>query len=160
MVPKEKQQEQTSMNLWLLPKQPLLLTGIMKEQYQGGTNNNNCVTTALIGKTTLALPTIITKSNTIKEGDNPRTIVLKHQESHGEGGKGPKCYFYCQQEHAAKLVGRDHNAKSDVRDTICTEADMKIVKSKADMKNCNLTPQTCSMRSDKCIFVLSKFADF
>ena len=100
------------------------MTGIAKEQYRGGKNNNNRVATAWIGKTALDLPIIVIIGNTIKEGDDPITMVFKRQESNGEGGKGPKCSFYCQQEHDAKLVGKDHNAKSDVGGIVCTEADI------------------------------------
>ena len=70
----------------------------------------------------------------MKEGDDPRTMVFKRQESNGEGEKNHKYSFYYQQEHAAKSVDRDHEAKSDVGDTICTEEDMKVVNKKGDMR--------------------------
>ena len=88
------------------------LTGVMnKEQYRVGKDNNNRIINASMGKTVVAIPPTLTKINIVEKGDDPLTMVLNRQESNGEGGKGPKHSFYCQQEHAAKLVGNVYKPK-------------------------------------------------
>ena len=122
-------------------------------------NKNNHVTTVWIGKIALAIPTIVTTNNTMKQGENPLARILKCKGSNGKGEKDLKRSFNYQQEHAVKLVGRNHNVQSDVEDTICTEADMQIVNNTQDMKYYNLTPQTCSLRSANCILLSEKSLD-
>ena len=91
----------------------------------------------------------------MKEGEDPRTIILELDENKGEGEKGHQKSFYCIQEHDPKSVSNYDNPKEN---TICTEVEMKVVDKKGYMKYYNLTRQTCSVKSKNCIFIAGNFS--
>ena len=87
-------------------------------------------------------------------------MILNRRESNGEGRTGPKKSFYCQQEHSANSVGNGNNTTNDGGDTICTGDDMKVLPKKCYLSFYKLTHQTCSEKSENCIFVTGKYSDY
>ena len=110
--------------------------------------------------TAVAITTTLKKNNLAETIDDPLSMFLNRRESNGEGRTGPKKSFYCQQEHSAKSVGNFHQAKHDVGDTICTGDNMKVINNKGDLSYYKLTHQTCSKKSENCIFVTGKYTDY
>ena len=87
----------------------------------------------------------------LKEGDDPLSVILGNDESKGKRKKGSHNSYFCNKKHNPKMVG-DENSK------IFTSVDMKEVVSKGFMKSYNLTHQTCSVKSKKCIFVSGEYS--
>ena len=78
-------------------------------------------------------------------------MILGHSESPGGREKGPSHSFFCPQKlHKPKKIGDGHS-------TICTADDMLVVTNKSYMKSYKLTHQTCSVKSEKCIFLMDKY---
>ncbi len=89
-----------------------------------------------------------------KQGEDPRSMILQHSESSGGREKGQSHSFFCpQKQHKPKKIGDGHS-------TICTADDMLVVNNKSDMKFYNLTHQTCSEKSEKCIFTMDKYSRY
>ena len=78
-------------------------------------------------------------------------MILGNGESSGGREKGLPHSFFCTQTHNPKKVG-------DGNSTICTAIDMKEVDSLSYMKSYNLTDQTCSVKSEKCIFLMDQYS--
>ena len=87
----------------------------------------------------------------LKEGEDPESMFLKDEESQVVGKRGLQNSFFCTQKHNSKTVG-------DENSTICTAVDMKEVDSKSYMMGYNLTHQTCSVKSEKCIFLMDQYS--
>ena len=87
----------------------------------------------------------------LKEGEDPVSMFLGNDESQGGREKGLQNSFFCTQKHNPKTVG-------DENSTICTAVNMKEVDSKRYLKCYNLTHQTCSVKSKKCIFVSGEYS--
>ena len=87
----------------------------------------------------------------LKEGEDPESMFLKDEESQVVGKRGLQNSFFCTQKHNSKTVG-------DENSTICTAVDMKEVDSKRYLKCYNLTHQTCSVKSKKCIFLMDQYS--
>ena len=89
-----------------------------------------------------------------KQGEDPISMILGHSESPGGREKGPSHSFFChQKQHKPKTIGDGHS-------TICTADDMKVVDQIAYMKSYKLTHQTCSVKSEKCIFKMDKYSGY
>ena len=78
-------------------------------------------------------------------------MILGNGESPGRREKGFPHSFFCTQKHNPKKVG-------DGNSTICTAIDMKEVDSKSCMNSYKLTHQTCSVKSEKCIFLMDQYS--
>ena len=131
-----------------------------KKQYRVEKDNNSRITNTPLAITAVAITPTLKKKNIVEKGDDPLTMFRNHWESNGEGRTGPKSSFYYQQEHSAKSVENINNTLNDVGDTICTGDDMKVITKKVYLSFYNSTHQTCSVKSENCIFVTSKLSDY
>ena len=117
------------------------MTAIAKEtQRKGETEEYNHRTKALFAA-----------KRGLKEGEDPVSMFLGNDESQRGREKGFQNSFFCTQKHNPKTV-------SDENSTICTAGDMKDFDSKGYLKCYNLTHQTCSVKSKKCIFVSGEYS--
>ena len=60
-------------------------------------------------------------------------------------------FFLPLKQHKPKTIG-------DENSTICTAIDMKMVDHKSYMKSYKLTHETCSVKSEKCIFLMDQYS--
>ena len=69
----KRKTSETNKKKYLITSDPTTdLTGLMnKEHHRGGKDNNNRITNALIAKTAVAIPSTLTKSNMMEDGDDP-----------------------------------------------------------------------------------------
>ena len=112
-----------------------------------------------LAKTAVALTTNPKKKKSEETIGDPRSWILNVGENNGDGRSRPKKSFYSQQDHLPKSVGNGNNTTTDDGDTICTSNEMKVLPKKCYLSYYKLTHQTCSGKSENCIFVTGEYSD-
>ena len=125
----------------VVPHATTYLAAISKEtQPEGETEQHNHTAESMFAE-----------ARGLKEGEDSVSMILDNDDSKGDKTKVVRIPFFCTQKHNPKTVGVKNS-------TICTVVDMKDFDSKSYLKYYNLTHQTYSVKSKKCIFVSGEYS--